>query len=201
MHEASQWRMISWKSPTPHRRTEAVKKGRIIGVWFSVALAILVSSGWVGSKLGARIAVSWYRYQQQKLATRGSGERAHLESMLSELDTIETLQFYAVITQNDKNLRKKYLLNDIRTLEDIRRQDLQEIKPVIDFNLAVAYVGAAMAEEQDNNKELATKYMNSAQTLFQSLGWHGYSEETLRILAQRELNKWSAPPHTKEHRK
>ncbi len=43
--------------------------------------------------------------------------------------------------------------------------------------------------------------MRSAQTLFQSLGWQDYSEETLRAVAKRELDKWNAQTQTREHGK
>lgn len=179
----------------------AMKKGPI-GVWFSVALAILVLGVWVGSTLGSKVAPYWYRHQQQEQGTLYGPERAHVESVLSELAAIQMLQVYAVIAQNDKELGKQYLLNEIRDLEALRqRSDAQEIKPVIDLGVGLAYVDAAMAEEQDNNKELATKYMKSAQTLFQSLAWQDYSEDALRIAARRELDKWNAHPQIKEHRK
>ena len=182
-------------------RMLAMKKGPI-GVWFSVALAILVLGVWVGWKLGARIAVYSYRFRQQKIGALSATQRAHVESLLSELSAVQTLQLYAAIIHNHKELGKKFLPSEIAGLEALRhRSDAQEIRPVIDLDLGLAYVDAAMAEEQDNNKELATKHMRSAQTLFQSLGWQDCSEETLRAVAKRELDKWNAQTQTREHGK
>ena len=114
------------------------------------------------------------------------------------MSAIQVLQLFAVATRNDKNVAKKYLLNKIGGLEELkRRSGAVEIGPVIDIYLGLAYVDAAMAEEQDNNKELVTKYMNSAQTLFRSLGWRDYSEETLRIVAKRELDRWNGQAQTR----
>jgi len=73
-----------------------------------------------------------------------------------------------------------------------------QIRPVIDIYLGLAYVDASMAEEQVKNKELATKYMNSAQSLFRSLGWRDYSEEKLKMVARRELDRWNVQSQTSQ---
>ena len=171
---------------------------RPIGVWFSVALVILVLRAWVGSKLGSKVAQYWDSRQRQKQATLHAPEWAHVESALSELSAIQTLQLYAVATHNDKNLAK-YLLNEIEGLENLKRRSGDvEIRPVIDIYLGLAYVDTTMAEEQVKNKELATKYINSAQTLFRSLGWRDYSEEKLKMVARRELDRWNVQSQTRQ---
>ncbi len=77
-----------------------------------------------------------------------------------------------------------------------------EAKPVLDMNLALANVVAAIVEEQvSNNKDRETNYMGSAQSLYKSLGWRDYSEDTLRALAQRELDKWKLDSPSKERGK
>jgi hypothetical protein len=176
----------------------AGKKKGPIGVWFSVALVILVSSAWVGSKAGSKIAQLWEKHQRQKHGMVRGPNWAHVETTLSELSAIQTLQVYAFVTRNDKNLSKKYLLNEIGALEELkRRSGAVEIGPVIDIYLGLAYVDAAMAEEQDNDKELATENMSSAQTLFRSLGWRDYSEEALKLVVRRELERWNGQPQTR----
>jgi len=179
------------------RRIAAVRKGPI-GVWFSVALAILVLGGWVGSKLGARAAVYWYHFEQRKVGTLNATERAHVESALSELSAVQTLQvFYAAFSAKDEELKKKHLRIHIRELDGLRKKsNTQEITPVIDLNLGLAYVYAAIAAEQDNNQEQAIQYMKSAQALFQSLGWQDYSEDTLRVVARREVDWWNRKPRS-----
>jgi hypothetical protein len=171
---------------------------RPIGVWFSVALVILVSGAWVGSKIGSKIAQYWDSRQRQKQATLHGPQWAQVDSVQAQLYAVQLLQLLAGVGQNDKKLGQKYLLNEIGGLEDLRRRpDAQEIRPVVDLYLGLTYVDAAMAEEQDNDKERATKHMDSAQTLFQSLGWRDYSEETLRMVARRDLNKWRLQPQTR----
>ncbi len=177
----------------------AMKKGPI-GVWFSVALAIFLLSLWVGSYLGSTVAPYWYRHKQQVQITLGGSERAHLESVLAELDTVQTLQVFSAFNATDQELGKRVLLNNIGGLKDLeRKSDLEEIKPAIDFNLGRAYVYAALAEEQADDNEQATRYMKSAQTLFQSLTWSKYTEETLKTVARRELDQWKAQSRTKGH--
>jgi hypothetical protein len=172
---------------------------RPIGVWFSVALVILVSGAWVGSKSGSKIAQYWDSRQRQKQGILHGPQWAQVDSVLTQLYAVQLLQLLADVSQNDKKLRQKYLLNEIGGLEDLRhRPDAQEITPVVDLYLGLAYVDAAMAEEQDNDKERATKYMDSAKTLFQSLGWRDYSEETLRKVARRDLDKWKGQPQTRQ---
>jgi hypothetical protein len=171
-----------------------MKKGPI-GVWFSVALVIFVSSAWIGSKAGSRYAQHWENRQRQKQGTLHGPEWARVDSVLSQLDAVQLLHFLAGISQNDKKLGQKYLLSEIGGLEELRRRpDTQEIRPVVDLYLGLAYVDEAMTEERDNNKPRAIKYMSSAQTLFQSLGWRDYSEETLRSVSRRDLNKWKGQP-------
>jgi hypothetical protein len=169
-----------------------------IGVWFSVALAIFLLSLWVGSRLGSTVARYWYRHRQQTQIKSNGPERVHLESILSALNEVQELQLFAATNANDKKLGEKYLLNNIGALQNIeRKSDLQEIKPAIDFNIGRAYVYAAMIEEEAHSNEEASQYTKSAQTLFQSLGWRDYTEETLKTVAGRELDRWKVPPQTK----
>jgi len=180
----------------------AAVKDRRIGVWFSLALAILVLSAWLGSKLGARVAVYRYRSAQSRsLGTLSAPEHAHLESVLDELETIGFLQIGFLISPNDDKL-KKTLPEQLGKIDAYRRKvKTAEAKPVIDMNLALADVVAAIVEEQSNNKDGAANYMRSAQSLYQSLGWRDYSEETLRDLSQRKLDEWKLDQQSRGHAK
>lgn len=167
-----------------------MKRGPI-GVWFSVALALLILGGWLGYVTGSRVALHWFLHEREKQGPLHGPDRAHAESALSALTFIQTAQLYAGVTQNDENLGKKYLLREIEGLEKLQRlPDVQEIRPITDFYVGFAYVDAALADEQENNKESAAMHMSSAQALFQSLGWRDYSADALRTVAGRELDKW-----------
>jgi|SRR5882762_5270144 len=178
-----------------------MKKGRV-AVWFGVALGIFLLSVWAGALLGPTIARYWYRHKQQAQIKSGGPERAHLESTLSRLNDVPSLYLVAVTYANDKKLGEKYLLYEIGVLEGIERKgDLQEIKPAIDFNMGRTYVYASIIEEEAHNNEQASQYMNSAQTLFQSLGWSDSTEVTLKSMVTRELDKWKLQPQSTEHGK
>lgn len=175
-----------------------MKRGPI-GVWFSVALTIFVLSVWMGSKLGTEFAVYQYRRQQQEQGTLSAAERARVNLVLSELESIQTLRTYALATRDDKKLNKTCLLDEISELENLEHKaDAQQMRPAVNLDLGLAYVDASMAEQQDNNRELAAGYMKSAQSLFQSLGWHDYSEETLRHVAKAELDRVSPKARKEE---
>ena len=123
--------------------------------------------------------------------------------MLRELAALGALRVYAIAAHEEEMPGKKYVFDEISGLErHMQRPDVpDELKPVIAFELGLAYVDAAMAEETDNNKEAAAKYMQSAQPVMKSLAWHDSSEETLKTFARRQLGEWNAQSLTKENTK
>jgi hypothetical protein len=173
----------------------AMKKGPI-GVWFSAALAILILGALVGYVVGAKSARYWDALQRRKQGSLHGADWKRAESTLVALGAIQETQLYTALGQFDKNFAKKYPLVEIGGLENVgRRKDAQEIRPVIDLYLGLAYVDAAMAEEQENNQESASQHMNSAQLLFQTLGWRDYSADGLKKVARHELDNWKPRPH------
>lgn len=171
------------------------------GVWFSLALAILVLSTWSGWKLGERIAVYGYHHQRQKLGA----EQGRFEAMLSDLGDLQTREVFAraLASSSGKDLELgKYLRAEITELERLMgRPDYGEIKTVLEMQLGLAYVNAAMAEEQSGHEDLADSDMKSAQALFRSLGWKDYSADTLRAVAKHEIGPWTPQARTKERGK
>jgi hypothetical protein len=173
-----------------------MKHGRI-GVWFSVALVIMGLSAWVGSKLGTRVAAYRYRSAQHRsMGTLSASEHAHLESVLDELEAIGFSRTILLMSTNDDEL-KKVLPKNIGKFEDFgRRLNTAEAKPVFEANLALANAIAATVDEQSNNIERAAHEMQSAQSLFQSLGWKDCSDSTLRTFAQTEIERWGFKPQS-----
>jgi hypothetical protein len=161
------------------------------------SLAILVLSAWAGVKVGGKAAVYRYRYQQREVE-RLEPERARLESTLRELGSIERMRLSANLSANDKKLRKTVLPSAIEELENLRRKpDTDQISGVIDLNLAFLYLYSAMAEEQNDNREIAAKDMSSAEPLFKCLGWRDYSDEALKAAAQQVLDQRHPGPQPK----
>lgn len=184
---------LSCKFPQSNRRISAMKVGRI-GVWFSLALAIFLLSGWLGSTLGARLAVYRYRSaQSRRLGTLNAPEHAHLELVLDELQSIGFLRLTYLITLTDNQplVPRPEQLGKIDAFR--RKVATAEAKPVMEMNLALADVVAAITEERQGNIDRAADDIRSAQALYRSLGWRDYSEESLKALAQRELDEWT--PH------
>jgi len=166
-----------------------------IGVWFSIALVILLLSFWVGSYGGSAVARYWYAHHQQEQGTLPRPERLRTQSELDELDKVETLTLLEIIAVPKLVPWDKYLPREIKALENLQsRSNAPEIKSLIDLHLGLAYVRAALADEDNNNEEQAKKYMQSAQVLFKSLGWQDYSGETLKAVAKRERQKWELAP-------
>lgn len=180
----------------------AAVKDRRIGVWISVALAILVLGAWLGSKLGARVAVYRYRSAQSRsLGALSAAEHAHLESALDELQAIGYLRLVFLISLNDDK-PKVSLPDQLRKIEVFEgKMNTVEAKPVADMNLALADVVAAIAETRRNNNDRATTDMRSAEALYRSLGWRDTSEETLKTFAQREVEKWMPNSQKRENTK
>ena len=161
-------------------------------MWFSVALAILVLSLWAGSLLGSASARYWYSQHQPGTQILPVPERKQLESELAELTALQILQLFARATPEEK--KQQYTLDEIKTLEELKQSSKEpEIKSVMDLELGLAYLRAAMTEERNKNEQLAKKYMQSAQAIFKSLGWQDYSEEALKAVEKRELAKWEHP--------
>ena len=117
-----------------------------------------------------------------------------LEFELAELSAIQTELLYEVFVLEKSQTSDTNLLDEIGRLENLRRQSKSpEIKSLIDLRSGLAYVRAAMADGENNNEARAKQNMQSAQILFKSLGWLDYSNETLKVVAKREHDKWTHP--------
>jgi hypothetical protein len=148
---------------------------------------------------GGRVSLSLST--EPKSGTLNADEHAHLESILNDLETIEFFQTSLLISPNDATL-KKTLPEQLAKIDAYRRKvSTPEVRPVIDMTLALADVVTAITETQSNNNDRAEQDMRSAQSLYRSLGWQDYSEDTLKALAQRQLDKWKLDPQRKVYGK
>jgi hypothetical protein len=167
-------------------------KCRRIGVWLSLALVVFALSAWAGSKIGTKVAVyRFYSSQKKSSGALSASEHAHLELVLEELSTAGLLRLPFLLSPRDDKL-KKILPDQVEDTERFRqRVKTVEAKSAVEMDLAFDNVITAMAEEQISGKEQAARYMESAQSLFQSLGWKDYSENTLREVVNRDLHRWN----------
>ncbi len=109
----------NWKFQALCRRMMAMKRGPI-GVWFSVAIAVLVLSFWLGSMLGSSVAHYWYGHHQQEQGTLIGPEQIRVESELAELSAVQTLRLYASVASQEGQPGDKDLLNEIEGLENLK---------------------------------------------------------------------------------
>lgn len=165
---------------------------RRIGVWFSVALGILVLSFWTGRISGIRAARYWYQHEERRLGTLDASQRPHVESVLSELLTVEELRVLSEALGAANQKRWPTYVDGLNRLK--QKSATQEARSIIDLDLGIAYVMAATVEEQDNNKAIAAQYMGSARSIFQSLGWQDYADDALIAAAKRESDRWHPRP-------
>ncbi len=101
---------------------------------------------------------------------------------------------YEIFALEKNQPSEKYLPDEIGRLAHLRRQsNSPEIKSLIDLRSGLAYVRAAVADGENNNEGQAAQNMQSAQILFESLGWLDYSGESLTAVAKREHDKWTHP--------
>jgi hypothetical protein len=162
-----------------------------IGVWFSALLVILVLSVWTGLEVGAIAARHWYRQHPLETGALSKTEQVRMQTLVFELQAAEFLRLYANISWDDKKVEEKYL-GEISNLERLRRRsNIEEIRPILVFDLGLAHIDAAMVEEQNDEKDLAKQHMEFAKNLFESLGWQDCSDETLAAVAKRDQHKWN----------
>ncbi len=172
-----------------------MKRGPI-GVWFSAALVIFGLSVWGGVVAGKQLAFYWWRHKDRALQKSYTPERAHLELELRQLGSIGTSHAFQIIAQYNPKIWKDSVLKKIDSLEkEVGQQGYEDIKPILELDLGLAYVDAVFIDENENNSDLAARHLKSAQMIFQSLGWKDYSEETLKKAAQHDFNKWKMNPN------
>lgn len=164
-----------------------------IGVWFSIALAILVASIWAGSKLGFAFSRYWYSHHQEDRGGLSDADRRSVESELGELEAVQMIRVLNLLNRDgrDQRFREK----QVERLEIIKHESqFPVIKSLVDLELGLRYVQVAVLEEQDSRHDLAEQHIQSAQILFRSLGWQDYSEKTLKTVASQRNGMIGYPP-------
>ena len=170
-----------------------MKRGPI-GVWFSIALVIFGLSVWGGILAGPKFAFYWWRHKDRALEKSYPPERMHLQLELRQLGSIGSSHAFQIIAQYDPKIWKDYLLKKIDSIEkEVGQPGYEDIKPVLELDLGLAYVDAVFIDENEHNSDLAARHLKSAQAIFQTLGWKDYSEEALKNAARHDLIKWKMP--------
>ena len=169
---------------------------------FILAILILGFGCWIGWKLGIRAGVRWSERREALSGGLHGPEREHLDRVLAGLAGLSVVDAIGNPSLSATNNEKKILLGEIGGLnEQLREKETpEEIRPVISFELGLAYIRAAMAEERENSNEVAAEYIRSAQQQMKSLGWRDCSEGTLREIGEREEQRRNLQPPPKPTR-
>jgi hypothetical protein len=157
---------------------------RPFGVWFSIALVLLIAGSLVGWEAGKRLAVAWHRHERQRVGTLTSKEREHMDAVSSALSEVMLMRLIVAGAASNPSKRQMLRQSQIEALNRLRqRNDLGDIKPILDLNLAADEV---LLGETNPDQRAQTQAMQSARELVQSLGWKDSSDSALEKLAKRE---------------
>lgn len=168
---------------------------RPLGVWFSLALLIVIGSACVGYYAEVGLARAHEYVRSRKTRSAVTPEQVHFERVTSALYRIQVRRLLASFP----NKRTEMLQGEVRDLEWIRSQaDLQDIRPVAEVELAIAYANLAWVAETAANSSEAGSYMKLGQDLLRGAGWRDSSEDALRLVAKRERDLWNPGAKTPE---
>jgi hypothetical protein len=168
---------------------------RPLGVWFSLALLILIGSAFVGYYAEVGFARAHEYVRSWRTRSAATPEQAHLEAVTSALYRIQARRLFATYPEK----RTEFLQVEVRDLERLRLQpDLQDIRPVAEVELAIAYANLAWVAEGVGNSSEAASYMKLGQDLLRGAGWRDSSEDALRLVAKRERDYWDPGAKTRK---
>jgi len=155
------------------------------GVWFSIALVLLIAGGALGWIAGKRIEVLSYLHERQRLSALSEADQAHTDLIVAALSKVTQMRLLAgPLAKPDLQARtRREQIDNLNLLR--QRADLAEIKPILDFNLARAEV---LFAEKAGDPQQAAQSIESARAIIQALGWEDSSDDALHDIAKREAN-------------
>ena len=160
-----------------------------IGVWFSVALALMIGGAWAGWKIGIEAAARWHLRTRFSGASAGAEERAQFAADTSLLSPIQMTAALRYALSCSQDARPKVLDGGIKVLRELRdRYAGHKFVDVIALNLGYAYVAESVYREERHERSEAAEAMQSAESIFQSLGWKDVRPETLKSAATYEAD-------------
>jgi len=167
------------------------------GVWFSVALVLLIAGFAVGWLFGERVDYFWYLHERHRLSTLPKVEQAQADWMITALGKVAEMRLRASPVA-EPNLQDQARRGQIDALNHMRQiGELAEIKPILDLSVARAEV---LLAEKSSDPQQAAQARETARALIQSLGWEDSSDDALRAIAAREANFWN-PDFTRKVQK
>lgn len=160
-----------------------------IGVWFSVALALLIGGAWAGWKVGTEAAVKWHLRTRFSGTVTGPEERAQFTSDTSLLGSIQMTAALRYALSCSPDARPKAIDGGIKVLRELRARHVgHKFMDAMELNLGFAYVAESVYQEERHEQTQAAEAMQSAESIFQSLGWNDVRPETLKSAATYEAD-------------
>jgi hypothetical protein len=151
---------------------------------FFIASAIFVGSAYVADKAALRIS---YRHREA-MAFSSLGKRDGQE-LRTTLRTLSFLSLSHLMTKYEPSTAQYYtaLEANIPSLQKLRSQAPERLRPLIDLQLAIDYAEMAQFEQKIGHVSESGRARQSAQALLGSLGWKDVSEGALNSLADQEI--------------
>jgi hypothetical protein len=158
-----------------------------IGVWISLAIAILGLSGWLGWTAGSALGTVRYRAYPLPDSHLPLALRRQVKGELDDLQTAELLHLLTETRLISKQQGKPISPPKISSLDAVKQKaKTDEMRPVIEAEIAIACATQA-AEDQSNDASRAAAYMSAAQSAARSLGWSDVTEETVKSIARSQI--------------
>jgi hypothetical protein len=163
---------------------------KLIGAWSSVALFIFLFSVWLGYEAGVGIAHKQNLPQLWRLGSLNNVGKQQLDATLPALTKVYALRFNGAHEEEKLNGSNLYFeIDQLKALE--AQPNTKAISSVVELHLAIASIGVSALEQRANDTTKARASMESAKALLRSLGWQDCSEETLRAVKQKEIDRWN----------
>ncbi|MFZ0136166.1 MAG: hypothetical protein WAK89_03855 [Candidatus Sulfotelmatobacter sp.] len=147
---------------------------------FCIASAIFIASAYVADRVAFRIS---YRHgESAPLNSLGKQDEQELQTTLRTLSFLSETRIVTKYEPSTANYHTA-LERAVPALEQLRSQAPERLRPIIDLQLATDYAAIARLEQGAE----ASRAMELAQGLLNSLGWKDVSADALNRLAEHEV--------------
>jgi len=161
---------------------------------FCIASAIFGGSAYVADRVALGIS-----YRHSEAVALNSLKKQDAQELRTILRTLTFLSESRIVTTYEPSTANYHtaLEGNIPALQKLRNQAPERLRPPIDLQLALDYAEMARFEQKAGHLAEATRAMQPAQGILNSLGWKDVSADALNSLADQEIQ----PPRISEDKK
>ena len=151
---------------------------------FCIASAIFAGSAYVADRVALGIG-----YRHSEALAFNSFDKEDAQELRTMLQTLAFLSESRIVTTYEPSTANyhKALEGNIPELQKLRKQAPERLRPPIDLQLALDYAEMARFEQKAGRLTEATRAMQLAQGLLNSLGWKDVSADALNGLADQQI--------------